>query len=381
MIDVPVPRERLQFFLSKLDLSRGDMAHLEPYRLRFAAKSDDFASFFTEYFLQIPQTRIVLEHERQPNRFEKALAIWFQRFFEDEFAAGFLEYLWKSGLKHVEINLDQRYVNLGYAIARQFCHGMVRELVPAEHREQVSKVIDKMLDFCVLVATDSLISATAQCDVEVIRGISHQVRNPVTVIGGNIRRLQKNLDAGNPVYQTYEAIMQENRRLERMVSDVGVYTDIFRREPVFKEESLLKILLKAVKELEHKFAAAVIPISLDLNPQLTQVYGDARDLESMFYYLLENSFEAVSGRGGEIRVQSMKSPLQNFLRIRISNPGTLPKDETMDNLFAPFYSSKPTGTGFGLPIASLAARKNLGTLKLESASEGVLCTIELPSAR
>ena len=245
----------------------------------------------------------------------------------------------------------------------------------------MSKVIDKMLDFCVLVATDSLISATAQCDVEVIRGISHQVRNPVTVIGGNIRRLQKNLDAGNPVYQTYEAIMQENLRLERMVSDVGVYTDLFRREPVFAEESLVKILLKAVKELEHRFAAAVIPISLDLNPQLTQVYGDARDLESMFYYLLENSFEAVGGRGGEIRVQSMKSPLQNFLRIRISNPGTLPKDETMDNLFAPFYSSKPTGTGFGLPIASLAARKNLGTLKLEFVAESVLCTIELPSAR
>jgi len=51
----------------------------------------------------------------------------------------------------------------------------------------------------------------------------------------------------------------------------------------------------------------------------------------------------------------------------------------MENLFVPFYSSKPLGTGFGLPIAELAARKNLGDLSLEPVPEqGTRCVVKLP---
>jgi len=52
----------------------------------------------------------------------------------------------------------------------------------------------------------------------------------------------------------------------------------------------------------------------------------------------------------------------------------------MENLFVPFYSSKPHGTGFGLPIAQLAAKKNQGELYLERVPEqGTKCVIQLPA--
>ena len=54
-----------------------------------------------------------------------------------------------------------------------------------------------------------------------------------------------------------------------------------------------------------------------------------------------------------------------FVEVEIFNNGKSPNLEDMDNLFVPFYSSKPYGTGFGLPIAQLAAKKNMGELYLE----------------
>ena len=51
----------------------------------------------------------------------------------------------------------------------------------------------------------------------------------------------------------------------------------------------------------------------------------------------------------------------------------------MENIFVPFFSLKPFGTGLGLPIALLAARKNLGDLYLEPADgNGTRCVIRLP---
>jgi signal transduction histidine kinase len=100
----------------------------------------------------------------------------------------------------------------------------------------------------------------------------------------------------------------------------------------------------------------------------------------MFYYLLQNSLEAVELEAPYIRISSRQmSSTPSFIEIEIFNNGAPPSNEDMDNLFVPFYSSKPLGTGFGLPIAELAARKSLGDITLEPvADRGTKCVIKLP---
>ena len=72
--------------------------------------------------------------------------------------------------------------------------------------------------------------------------------------------------------------------------------------------------------------------------------------------------------------------LPGFVDIRVVNNGTLPKDVARETLFLPFHSSKTYGTGFGLPIALLVARKNFGTLTLaERPGEGVAAELTLPA--
>jgi signal transduction histidine kinase len=123
-----------------------------------------------------------------------------------------------------------------------------------------------------------------------------------------------------------------------------------------------------------------LPVQIDLDDNFSYVQGDPDDFETMFYYLLENSFEALRPGSPPISIRSsVESFASHFLNVEIFNTGAVPKPEEFDSLFTPFYSSKPTGTGFGLPIALLASRKNLANVTLRPIPEqGTRCLVQLP---
>lgn len=381
MLDYPMPLDRLRYFQDKVGLAAQELALVARHRQVFVARHQEFGTYFHDYFMGIPRTRLILEQGHPPRKLERVLGHWFARLFREDFGQEFLQYLWDSGLRHVEVNLDQRYVNLGYTVARQFCHQVASAHVPETDRQPLMAAIDKMLDFCVLVATDSLISVTARCDRQVIEGIAHQVRNPVTVIGGNIKRLQNQVDRSSPVYKAYQMVLQENMRLERMVQDIGVYNELFRGEPQPQAVDLSLALGAALERLKTTWDLKRFHLRLALDPGLTLVRCDARDLETMLHYLLENCLEAADPSDPRVEITTRLGGRDDFVELELFNTGRPPNEEELAGLFTPFSSTKPQGTGFGLPIASLAARRNLGTLSLAGGLHGgTVSLVRLPLA-
>ncbi|MGD9041813.1 MAG: protoglobin domain-containing protein [Desulfobacteraceae bacterium] len=378
--DIPAPLERLGWFQNKLGLKAKDLEKLNPYRDAFVLKKVEFAEDFYQYFCEIPETKLVLDYKERQGHIRKAWAQWFESLFKDSFDERFLSYLWNSGLRHVESNVDQKFVNLGFSVVRRYCQEITKREVPAAKREEVLVVIDRMVDLCILIETQAYIEATSQCDLEVVKGISHQVRNPLTVIGGNILRLKKRADPDSPLHKTYETILGENKRLEAMVTDVAVYSEMFEIAAQFSEVSLESLLSGALQRLKATQWVENVKIEMDLSPEHPVVQGVPEDLQIMFYYLLQNSLEAVDPEAPYIKISSrLLVSAISFLEIEIFNNGVPPSKEDMENLFVPFYSSKPLGTGFGLPIAGLAARKSLGDLTLEPVpGQGTRCVIRLP---
>lgn len=378
----PAPIDRLTYFREQVGLGPRDLATMQPYRAAFAGRQDEFGRFFYDYFWGIARTRLILEQERPPGNLARVLGDWFGRLFSRDLDDAFLQYLWNSGARHVEVNLDQRFVNLGYCVARQFCQRLAGELVPVAERAAVAAAIDKLLDFCVLVATDSFITMTSRCDRQVIEGIAHQVRNPVTVIGGNIKRLQSHTLPESSVNQAYEMVLSENRRLERMVHDITVYNQLFQSDPQPLASDLASAAVAALNRLAGTWRLADFDLVQDWDPDQRLVLADRRELETMFFYLLENSLEAAEADGREIRLSSRAAGLEGFVELEIFNSGQAPAEGEIGGLMAPFHSSKPLGTGFGLPIASLVARRSLGQLSLGPApGGGVRCLVLLPRAQ
>lgn len=379
-IDIPVPFEKLAWFQEKLGFGEEDLRQIAAHKGLFLPSAAVFTESIHRFFQEIPETRIILGHDKRSLHLMKVWKQWYELLFNDPLSPKALAYLWRSGVRHVEVNVDKRYINLGYAFVRQFFHRIAMALDQQDARGAILFSLDKLVDFCVLIETHAYVTATSQCDMEVVKGISHQVRNPLTVIGGNILRLQKNAEPGSPLFKTYETILMENKRLEAMVRDTNVYSDLYQKEPLFENYSLEMILTKALKRLETLEPMKRVRLETALDPRIQLVRADRVDLETLFFYVLQNSMEAADPADPVIRISSRPADSEGaFVEVEIFNTGRPPGPEDMENIFVPFFSLKPYGTGLGLPIALLAARRNLGDLSLEPVNgKGMRCVIRLP---
>jgi signal transduction histidine kinase len=377
-----VPYAKLYFIKEKLGLSERDLEMLDPYREIFIRHKDQFAQHFYEVFDNIPETHLILEHEGRPGFLKKTWAAWFELLFRTQLDDTLLAYLWRIGVRHVEVALDQRFSNLGFSVIRQFCHGIVLSEVDPGQAAPLLNIVNKILDLCLLIETEAYITKTTRCDLELMREVADRVRNPVTVIGGNIRRLQKKVDVASKEYDLLQRLITENQRLEGMMQDIKVYMEVFAGDPVVQDVDLDELINHVLGGLqaEDPIKRNQVNVSVRLQQQANFAIGDPDALQRLFYYLLQNSFEAVPAEAGLIEVSSRSDDGRN-LRVEIFNNGSTMNDEETEHLFAPFYSTKVTGTGFGLTIAQLLARKHYGKIDLHPVAEGGMRVIvTLPRA-
>jgi signal transduction histidine kinase len=381
-IDIPVPLEKLAWFQAKLGLGAEEMQELGRRRDLFVPRKHEFAESLFQRFYEIQETRAILDHERRKEQLKKVWSRWYELLFQGQLTAQALTYLWRSGLRHVEINLDKRFVNLAYSFVRIFFQEICgRTLPPSEHYALLT-TFDKVVDFCVLIETHAYVTATSQCDMEVVKGISHQVRNPLTVIGGNILRLQRKTEPGSTAHKTYEMILMESKRLENMVRDAGIYSELFQNEPALSTVSIAETISWALKRLEGLPEMKGARIETRIGSDPSHVQADPAGLEILFYHLLQNALEGMDPENPLIRISSRGTgPEQALVEIEIFNTGRPPDPEDLDRIFVPFYSTKPFGTGLGLPIAQVVARKSLGDVVLEPVpGQGTRCIVTLSAA-
>jgi signal transduction histidine kinase len=231
-LDIPFPDNKVNWFMKKIGISPDDFKLIDNYRHLFIKNGPEFSGFFFDYFRGIDDTKFLLEHLEHKDALRDIWNKWFVSFFSSSFNYNFLQTLWRSGLRHVELNIDHRYIALSYSVLRQFCQKIVETEMPADDQKPILIIIDKMADFCLLIETHAFIEATSRCDMEVVRGISHQVRNPLTVIGGHAMRLMNRAkkDARKDIALACNTIIEESKRLEKMVTDAAIYSDMYEKE-------------------------------------------------------------------------------------------------------------------------------------------------------
>jgi len=382
MLNIPVPYEKLLQFQDKLGITEDTLRTLEPYRDVFVGKKTEFADHLHATFLSIPEARLILDNEDNPALMLTIWAHWFEKIFSSKLDTNLYAYLWRIGLRHVEVNLDQRFSNLGFSIVRQFCHKII--LTEIEHGSRISllQAIDKILELCLLIETSAYIEATTRCDIEIIKGIADRVRNPVTVIGGSIKRLQKKVDADSAAYGVYESLLSENKRLERMVTDIKMYFELFQEDPLFQEVMLEEVIQKAREKLRMSGSFGSIGLEISLSPDAARIKADPKDMECMFFHILQNGLEASDPHNPFITISSrVVTEPHHAVQVEIFNSGKPFEVAALDKLASPFYSTKPTGTGFGIPIIKLAVRKNHGKVVFRPVpEEGTKVIVSLPPA-
>jgi len=206
------------------------------------------------------------------------------------------------------------------------------------------------------------------------RGVAHEVRNPVMIIGGFTRRLQKRLPPEDPAQAMIAPIIHELGRLERMVAEIEAFTVLL--EPDIKPRDLSRVIDQALAASAEDLARRQIVLERRIPPDLPRIPLDEHLMGQALGHLIDNATEAMPD-GGRLVLEVTPEP--KGLRLRLQDTGAGIPPEDLPYLFDPFFSSKPDGTGMGLTKVHQVISDHRGEIQIKSVpGQGTEVNIWLP---
>jgi len=212
--------------------------------------------------------------------------------------------------------------------------------------------------------------------------VAHEIKTPLVAIGGFARRALRALDTpGRPPHRELEVIIREVQRLERITVEILDYSKEaqLHLEPV----DLKATLDDAVEVVEGRIAQAGIEIERHYSDTPCEVMADARRIKQVMLNLLENAIEAMSpsedGATGGGKLTLVTTTNDDTAMVELSDTGPGIAADLFDRVFTPFFTTKPTGSGLGLPVSRRIVTDHGGRISIETPSNGgTKFRIELP---
>ena len=192
--------------------------------------------------------------------------------------------------------------------------------------------------------------------------ISHEVKNPLVVIGGIARQVLKASGEGPPKsVEKLRIIVEEIRSLEEFLAEVGSFAKL--SEPKKCPIDLNSLIREMCLKLEATLQESRIKLVVNLDPNLPQVQFAPLLLRQVLLNIAKNGIEAMPA-GGTLTFTSGRDKHRVLVRISDSGEGIPP--DIMDKIFQPFYSTKPKGSGLGLAISQTIVKAHQGEIRVES---------------
>jgi PAS domain S-box-containing protein len=210
---------------------------------------------------------------------------------------------------------------------------------------------------------------------EMAVSMAHEIRNPLNSISGFAQLLCERTDPQEQFHQFAEIIVDETKRVDKIVSQ----TLHFVKDDSIPFESLdfNEVINSTVAGLQDKLAECSMAVTLDLNPYLPYVLGNALQLQQVCANLITNAIQALGG-GGEMRITTDLE--DGVIRARFADNGPGIPKAIRDKVFNPFFTTKTNGTGLGLAISQKILTDHRGSVGLvDGTGRGAVFEIRLPS--
>ncbi len=208
-----------------------------------------------------------------------------------------------------------------------------------------------------------------------IAEITHEIRNPLVSIGGFTRRLaRKQQDGEGKKY--IDIILSEVSRLEGIIHDNLSF--IKEVAPQMSEGDPNAVLQDILTLYEDELTQRRIGVEKDLSSSLPRVEFDGQQIKQAVINILKNAMEAMEN-GGKLTIRTSYVPETGEVAIEIGDTGPGISAKAMHNVFNPYYTTKPRGTGLGLPITNRIIKAHKGKIEMRNKeSGGAIFTIKLP---
>ena len=211
-------------------------------------------------------------------------------------------------------------------------------------------------------------------------GVAHEIGNPLNSLDIHLQLIERKIRKLPSSYrqsltENMQTARQEIQRLDTILKQFlhAVRPTTPRREP----RNLNAILHQTLGLLEPEISSRNITVNLDLSETLPPALIDPDQFQQVFYNLIRNAYQAISGENGIIGIQT-RSTDTDFI-ISISDNGIGISPEHMGSLFEPYRTTKSAGSGLGLLIVRRIIREHGGEIEIHSnPNQGTSILIHLP---
>lgn len=217
---------------------------------------------------------------------------------------------------------------------------------------------------------------------EVARRLAHEIKNPLTPIQLSAERMQLKLADKLPeaerdiLNRATHTIVAQVAALKGMVDDFSLYSRASRMKP---ERLDLNELVLDVLALYQSMPAKLVA---DLSPALPMISADPALLRQVIHNLMQNAQDAltnVENATVTVTTRLVANPAEGGLSLCVADNGSGIRADVMTRIFEPYITTKPRGTGLGLPIVKKIIDEHRGTILAENiAPHGAMITITLP---
>jgi two-component system nitrogen regulation sensor histidine kinase GlnL len=213
----------------------------------------------------------------------------------------------------------------------------------------------------------------------VIRGLAHEIKNPLGGLRGAAQLLERELP--NAQLREYtDIIIEEADRLQSLLNCM-----LQPRAASHKRTTNIHQILIRVRQLLLSEIGDSLSINSDFDPSIPEFNADSDQLIQAILNIMRNAAQAMNGKG-EINIRTRihrQMTLGNkrhklVLRIDIKDNGPGVPDDILDQIFYPLVTGRAEGTGLGLSIAQTLVNQHDGLIECDSIPGQTTFTLWLP---
>lgn len=209
----------------------------------------------------------------------------------------------------------------------------------------------------------------------IANSIAHELRNPLTGIGGFVNRLYKSCRISMDHDQYYKYIISNLNRIELLVRKVNDLVAL--HDPALAEESIRAVVDEALRARGDQIARRQITVQTQVED--LRLTLDRQQMQRGLAILIDNALE-FTPRGGAIHIEARQEDNRCRLTFRDSGQGISPQD--LPFIFNPFFSTKADGLGIDLAVLKRIVQAHGGSVQAQSQpGQGATFLLDLPLER
>ncbi|GAA0357351.1 nitrogen regulation protein NR(II) [Bowmanella denitrificans] len=249
-----------------------------------------------------------------------------------------------------------------------------------EQRKQPMLLLEiKKIDNLRRISQENQQWAQQQAARELVRGLAHEIKNPLGGLRGAAQLLEKQL-ADPELREFTQLIIEQSDRLRNLVDRLlGP-----NKPPNFQWHNLHWVLEK-IRTLLSLDEIADVQLVRDYDPSIPELWIDDEKIQQAVLNIARNAVQVLEGKGvirfitrieRQVTIHGKRFPLCAQIKIIDNGPGI--PDRLKDTLFYPMVTGKQDGTGLGLSIAQNLIDHHRGKIEVESWPGHTEFTIYLP---